>query len=72
MMDVTPITKTKIGVLLHSLNKERTGRLAARAKFAEEFPCEHGTSFRQICEPNPKRVRLVIDSLVQYALAKQK
>ena len=27
------------------------GRLALRAKFAEEFPCEHGTSFRQKCEP---------------------
>ena len=23
---------------------------ALRTKFAEEFPCEHGTSFRRICE----------------------
>ena len=22
-------------------------------KFTEEFPFENGTSFRQICEPNP-------------------
>ena len=58
--------QNKRGVLLHSLNLKYTGRcLRAKAlgtKFAEEFLCEHGTSFRQICEPNPARARNVLSS----------
>ena len=38
-------------------NKDYTGRFTSWTKFAEEFPCEHGTSFRQICEPNPVQAR---------------
>ena len=33
----------------------RFARFNSRTKFAEEFPCEHGTSFRRICEPDPVR-----------------
>ena len=31
---------------------------ALRTKFAEEFPCEHGTSFRRICELDFASLRL--------------
>ena len=31
---------------------------ALRTKFAEEFPCEHGTSFRRICELDSASLRL--------------
>ena len=33
-------------------------RLALRAKFVEEFPCKHGTSFRRICEPDSASLSL--------------
>ena len=39
---------------LHSLVYSKDGKVRKRTKFAEEFPCEPGTSFRQICAPDPR------------------
>ena len=43
---------------------------ATRTKFAEEFPCKHGTSFLQICEPDS--VQQVARSRAEWMMADSK
>ena len=37
-----------------------SGRFPVGTKFAEEFPCKHGTSYRRICEPDPTQRGCVV------------
>ena len=57
--------KSLIRFVRSTTNKKRTprdlpGRFPVGTKFAEEFPCKHGTSYRRICEPDPTQRGCVV------------